>query len=89
MHLGLKPLAKRDLGMSDSAVYVEFIPQGQFLKCSAICAKTGTEVSVLGPLMARASLQALAIQKLRAKLGQGSAQGSQMQQPKTGKGRQV
>lgn len=47
-------------------VYIEMIPQGAYVKVSAICAQTGFEVSIVGD--ARASqqeLEGLAVRKLK------------------------
>ena len=50
-------------------VYFEFTAIGHTVKVAAIHAATGTEVSVVGPASAaRADLQRLALQKLKARL---------------------
>ena len=50
-------------------VYFEFTAIGRSVKVSAIDAATGVEVSVVAPATAaRADLQRLALQKLRARL---------------------
>jgi Domain of unknown function (DUF6898) len=57
-------------GGGDGEVYFEFTAIGRTVKVSAIDAVTGTEVSVVAPATAaRADLQRLALQKLRARLG--------------------
>ena len=46
-------------------VYIEFIPQGAYVKVSAICAQTGFEVSIVGDAKAsQKELEALAVRKL-------------------------
>jgi hypothetical protein len=51
------------------AVYFEFTAIGNSLKVVAIHAATGTEVSAIAPASAaRADLQRLALQKLKARL---------------------
>ena len=50
-------------------VLFEFIPQGRFVKVSAVDSKTGVEVSIIGPLTASQKyLERLAAQKLERKL---------------------
>lgn len=64
-------------------VYLEFIPQGAYVKVSAICAATGLEVSIVGD--ARASqkeLERLAIQKLNYVRERGKAQRSDGSKPR-------
>jgi hypothetical protein len=54
---------------SPAEVYFEFTPYGRSVKVAAIDAATGTEVTVIGPAgAARADLERLALQKLRARL---------------------
>jgi hypothetical protein len=54
---------------AEGEVYFEFTAIGRSVKMSAIDATTGIEVSVIGPASAsQAQLQALALQKLKAKL---------------------
>jgi uncharacterized protein DUF6898 len=54
---------------SPREVYFEFTPYGRSVKVAAIDAQTGTEVTVIGPAgAARADLERLALQKLRARL---------------------
>jgi hypothetical protein len=49
--------------------YFEFIAVGNAVKVTAIDSATAIEVSIVGPLgAARADLQQLALQKLRARL---------------------
>lgn len=49
-------------------VFLERVALGRFLKVSAIDGASGVEVSVSGPVAAAASLEALAMRKLRARL---------------------
>ena len=50
-------------------VYFEFVAIGNVVKVTAIDSVTGTEVSAMGPTgAARAELQQLALQKLKARL---------------------
>jgi hypothetical protein len=59
-------------GKEDREVYFEFTAVGTVVKVAAIDAQTGLEVTVMGPLgAARADLQRLAVQKLRARLAKG------------------
>jgi len=54
---------------SDREVYFEFVAIGNVVKVTAIDSLTGTEVSAMGPVnAARADLQQLALQKLKARL---------------------
>lgn len=54
-----------------SEVYVEFVAVGTVQKCTAIDARTGVEVSVMGPIhAARHDLERLALAKLKRKLAQ-------------------
>lgn len=50
-------------------VIVEFVRNGAYLKCSAVHAATGTEVSAVGPVNERAALERIALAKLRRALG--------------------
>ena len=53
----------------DREVYFEFVAIGNVVKVMAIDSVTGIEVSVMGPVKAaRADLQQLALQKLKARL---------------------
>ena len=53
----------------DREVYFEFVAIGNVVKVTAIDSLTGTEVSAMGPVTAaRADLQQLALQKLKARL---------------------
>ena len=53
----------------DREVYFEFVAIGNVVKVMAIDSVTGIEVSVMGPAKAaRADLQQLALQKLKARL---------------------
>lgn len=49
-------------------VIVEFVRNGAYLKCSAVHAATGIEVSVIGPVAERHGLERIAIAKLRRAL---------------------
>jgi hypothetical protein len=56
-------------GGGDGEVYFEFTAIGRTVKVSAIDAATGVEVSVMAPATAaRADLQRLALQKLKARI---------------------
>lgn len=56
-----------------SEVYVEFTAVGSVQKCTAICGRTGVEVSVMGPIQAaRHDLERLALAKLKRRLEQGA-----------------
>ncbi|WP_262695040.1 DUF6898 family protein [Kordiimonas aquimaris] len=47
-------------------IIVEMIPQGNFIKVSAVCEDTGREVSIVGdPRAGNAALKALAVKKLK------------------------
>ena len=53
----------------DREVYFEFVAIGNVVKVMAIDSVTGIEVSIMGPVKAaRADLQQLALQKLKARL---------------------
>ncbi|WP_208974949.1 DUF6898 family protein [Pseudovibrio exalbescens] len=56
--------------MSDrDTIYFEMRPMGRYVKVSAICGRTGVEVSVVGDAQAtQAHLQSLAKQKLKRRL---------------------
>jgi hypothetical protein len=57
------------LGERDREVYFEFTAIGSVVKVAAIDAQTGLEVAVMGPAnAARADLERLALQKLKARL---------------------
>jgi len=59
-----------DDGSGEGEVYFEFAAIGRTMKVSAIDAATGVEVSVVAPATAaRADLQRLALQKLKARRG--------------------
>jgi hypothetical protein len=61
------PITKDDAALG--AVYFEFTPIGHSLKVVAIHGATGLEVSAVAPASAaRADLQRLALQKLKARL---------------------
>jgi hypothetical protein len=58
----------------DREVYFEFTAIGSVVKVAAIDAETGLEVAVMGPASAaRADLERLALQKLKARLAKGAA----------------
>lgn len=47
-------------------IIVEMIPVGNFIKVSAVCERTGTEVSIVGdPKTSKSVLEATAVKKLR------------------------
>ena len=53
----------------DREVYFEFVAIGNVVKVTAIDSLTGTEVSAMAPAnAARADLQQLALQKLKARI---------------------
>lgn len=52
-------------------VIVEFVRNGPYVKCSAIHAATGREVSVMGPVNEPKSVERVAIAKLRRALATG------------------
>jgi hypothetical protein len=59
-------------GNPAGGVFFEFTPIGASVKVAAIDEATGIEVSVVGPVRAaRADLQRLALQKLKARLKAG------------------
>ena len=61
------------MGERDREVYFEFTVVGTVVKVAAIDAETGLEVAVMGPAKAaRADLERLALQKLKAQLAKGS-----------------
>jgi hypothetical protein len=61
--------SRPDVGADDGEVFFEFAAIGRTVKVSAIDATTGVEVSVVAPATAaRADLQRLALQKLKARL---------------------
>jgi len=56
-------------GANEREVYFEFIAIGPTVKVTAIDSLTGTEVVVMGPASAaKADLEQLALQKLKARL---------------------
>ena len=58
-----------DDGGGSGDIYFEFTAIGRTVKVTAVDAATGVEVSVVGPVTAaRADLQRLALQKLKARL---------------------
>ncbi len=58
-----------DQNQQPGQVYFEFTTVGRSVRIAAIDAGTGIEVAVVGPAgAARADLERLALQKLRAKL---------------------
>ena len=59
---------------AEREVYFEFIAIGAAVKVTAIDSVTGTEVTVMGPAnAAKADLQQLALQKLKARLNRDQA----------------
>jgi hypothetical protein len=53
-------------------IYLEFAVAGAFARVTAIDSRTGTEVSITGPVTARqADLETLAVRRLHAKLREG------------------
>ena len=59
---------------ADHEVYFEFTAVGSAVKVAAIDAETGLEVAVMGPACAaRADLERLALQKLKARLAKDAA----------------
>ena len=59
---------------AEREVYFEFIAIGAAVKVTAIDSVTGTEVTVMGPVnAAKADLQQLALQKLKARLNRDQA----------------
>ena len=59
---------------ADREVYFEFTAVGSAVKVAAIDAETGLEVAVMGPASAaRADLERLALQKLKARLAKDAA----------------
>lgn len=52
-------------------ILIEFVRNGAYLKCSAVCAATGREATAIGPATDPAALERLAIAKLRRLLAQG------------------
>jgi hypothetical protein len=50
------------------AVILEFTRNGAYLKCSAVHVATGREVSAIGPVTDRRSLERIAIAKLKRAL---------------------
>lgn len=55
-----------DSGLGD--VIVEFTRSGQYVKCSAVHVKTGTEVSAMGPVREPKAVERIAIAKLKRAL---------------------
>jgi tRNA nucleotidyltransferase (CCA-adding enzyme) len=61
-------------GDGDREVYFEFVAVGSAVKVTAIDSATAIEVSVMGPASAaRADLERLALQKLKARLDRDGA----------------
>jgi hypothetical protein len=55
-----------EIDMSNSEILIEFIQIGNSVKVSAICAKTGREVSIVGsPKASQAELTRVAVNKLK------------------------
>ncbi len=58
-------------------VYFEHTPVGGFVRVAAICAETGTEVIVMGPVHAALhDLERLARRKLERRLAQDAGEGA-------------
>lgn len=58
-------------------VYFEHTAVGAYLRCAAICADTGTEVVVMGPVhTALNDLERLARRKLERRLAQDAGEGA-------------
>lgn len=58
-------------GAQTDEVYFEFTAIGGYARVSAVCATTGTEVVIMGPInAARHDLERLALRKLERKLAQ-------------------
>jgi len=55
-----------------SEIYVEMQRNGAYLKVTAVCARTGEEVSAMGPANDAESVKRLAIRKLQNKLSGGN-----------------
>ena len=51
-------------------VIVEFIRNGPYVKCSAVHAATGVEVSAMGPALEPRAVERVAIAKLKRALSQ-------------------
>lgn len=49
----------------DGGIIVEFVRNGQWLKCSAVCERTGLEASAAGPASDPSGVQRLAVAKLK------------------------
>lgn len=50
-------------------VIVEFTRNGTYLKCTAVHVATGKEVSAIGPVTDKHSIQRIAVAKLKRALG--------------------
>ncbi|WP_296571502.1 serine hydroxymethyltransferase [Phreatobacter sp.] len=58
-------------------VYFEHTALGAYIRCAAICAETGTEVVVMGPVQAALhDLERLARRKLERRLAQDAGEGA-------------
>ncbi len=58
-------------GASADRVYFEFLPQGAYVKVSAVHEGTGTEVSIVGDArVTQADLQRIALRKLEKTLAE-------------------
>ena len=63
---GKGPGTPRPSGPNSDAVYFEIVPQGKFLRVTAICGRTGIEASILAPPGgSRTALEQAALNKLR------------------------
>ena len=67
----MSPGSRPSPDLAPGEVIVEFVRNGQWLKCSAIHAATGIEVSAMGPATDRTALERIAIGKLRRRLSAG------------------
>lgn len=62
---------------STLTVYFEHTPVGAYVRVAAICAETGTEVIVMGPVHAALhDLERLARRKLERRLAQDAGEGA-------------
>ena len=67
----MSPGSRLSPDFAPGEVIVEFVRNGQWLKCSAIHAASGVEVSAMGPATDRTALQRIALGKLRRRLSAG------------------
>lgn len=57
-----------DLGPGSDEVILEYVRNGQFLKCTAVHVATGREAAAVGPAREPKAVERLAIAKLRLML---------------------